>query len=119
MPVKSIMVTQDAKLKTTQIDADLGNENLPLSDVSLTCEDDNFLRRVEVLGRNVKSRTIIEPVENSQPRTRQVDEPWETLAGASVYRLPTGEGQGSSIGQSIAAFSGHCRYLQIRDLQCG
>jgi hypothetical protein len=106
-------VTEDAKLKATNIEADLAFENLPVHEVALAFADANFLRRVEVLARNCRTRTIVEPVENSQPRKREIEEPWTTLTIASVYRLPGGQGQEPSTGLTLPV-DGKYRYLLVR-----
>ncbi len=111
VPTRSVDVKQDGHVTT--IDVDLGYENLPLCEVSAAFEDANFLRRVEVLGRNVRSRTIVEPVENSQPRKREVEEPWISTAIGSFYRFPGGEGLEPAAGLTLP-FNGQYRYLQLR-----
>ena len=113
VPVKSVTARQDTKNQTTEIEADLGFENLPVSEVALAFDDANFLRRAEVLGRNCRTRMIEEPVENSQPRKREVEEPWTTLAGGSVYRMPAGDGQEATTGLTLRV-DGQCRYVLVR-----
>ena len=113
VPTKSLDVREDAKMKTTEIEADLGYENLPLHEVTLAFEDANYLRRVEVLGRNVRWRTIVEPVDNSQPRMREVEEPWGVLASGSVYQMPAGEGLEATTGLTLPV-NGRCRYVLVR-----
>ena len=123
------VITGDNKtLRATEIEADLGCENLPLYDVRLAFDDPVFLRRVEVFGRNLRTRTIIEPVENAQPRTWEVEEPWTSLGGGSIYRLPAGQGQEAVSGLSLgimwehqmpgveppARILGQYRYLLVR-----
>jgi hypothetical protein len=112
VPAK-VTAAENAKFKATDLEADLDFENLPVHEVALAFADANFLRRVEVLGRNVRTRTIIEPVENSQPRRREIEEPWSTLTVASVYRLPGGQGQEPSTGLTLQV-DGKCRYLMVR-----
>ena len=111
--VRSVTVAENPKLKATEIDADLGHENLPLHDVEMSFEDATFLRRVEVLGRNRRTRTIVESVEDAPPRTREVEEPWDLLTGGTIHRLPGGEGQGPSTGLNLPT-GGRCRHLLVR-----
>jgi hypothetical protein len=108
-----VTLREDPKQKTTEMEADLGFENLPLAEISLAFADANFLRRVDVLGRNCPTRTIVEPVENSQPRRLVVEEPWTGLTTASVYRLPGGPGQEASTGLTLH-LDAQCRYLMVR-----
>jgi hypothetical protein len=109
-----VTVSENEKRKTTELEADLAFENLPVEEVALAFGEANFLRRVEVLGRNCRTRTIVEPVENSQPRRREVEEPWTSLVVASVYRLPGGrEGQDPSTGLTLPV-DAKCRYLMVR-----
>lgn len=113
VPTQSIQVTQDGGHKWTEIDADLGYENVPLYEVAAAFEDPNFLRRVELFGRNVKTRTIVEPVENSQPRKREVEEPWTHLTSGSFYRLPSGNGAEPSTGLALRVEASY-RYIRLR-----
>jgi len=113
VPSRSVTTTENAKLKATEIEVDLGYENLPLAEVTPAFADANFLRRVEVLGRNARTRILTEPVENAPPRTREIEEPWNTLTIGSVYRLPAGAGQDSTSGLTLAA-DGPGRYLLLR-----
>ena len=110
---RSVAVTNDAKLKATLIDVDLGHENLPLDSATFSFDDPSFLRRVEVLGRNRLTYTVSEPVENSQPRFRQYDEPWTPITGGTLYRLPAGENEAPSVDLHVL-LSGQYRYLQVR-----
>jgi len=110
---RSVTVTENLKLKATEIEVDLGHENLPLHEVAMSFEDATFLRRVEVLGRNRRTRTIVESVEDAPPRKREVEEPWAHLKDGSIHRLPGGEGQDPSTGLDLP-MDGRCRYLLVR-----
>lgn len=110
---RSVTVTENLKLKATEIDVDLGHENLPLHEVAMSFEDTNFLRRVEILGRNRRTRTIVESVEDAPPRKREVEEPWAHLTGGTVHRFPGAEGQDPSTGLNLPV-DGRCRYLLVR-----
>jgi hypothetical protein len=133
----SMTVAENPKLKATEIEVDLGFEKLPLHDVALSAADEQFLRRVEVLGRNHKTIIIEQPVENAPPRKQEVEEPWRSLGGGAIHRFdgltasrpdgltasrPDGltasrfdsaGGQEPSANLSVP-LSGGCRYLKLR-----
>ncbi|MGB2822909.1 MAG: DUF3999 family protein [Phycisphaerae bacterium] len=113
VPVLSTVVTQRPKIKATEIEADLGHENLPLHAAALSFEDANFLRRVEVLGRNRLTRTVLESVEGAPPRKREAAVPWRVLTGGTIHRFssPAGKTESSDLRPSVG---GKCRYLLIR-----
>jgi hypothetical protein len=108
----SLTVTENPKLKATEIEVDLGFENLPLHDVVLGVADEQFLRRVEVLGRDHKTITIERSVENAPPRKQQVEEPWRSLDGGVIHRFDSAGGQEPSANLSLP-LSGGCRYLKL------
>ncbi len=112
-PARGMTITENGKLKATEIEADLGYENLSLAEVGLSLGSGYFVRRVEIMGRNARTRTIVEPVENGQPRKREVEEPWNRLGGGMVYRLPGEEGQEAQTGLKLSV-EGQCRYVLIR-----
>lgn len=112
-PVKITEVRQDPKTGLTEITADLGFENLPLYELSAAFDDPNFLRRVEVLGRNAAARIVTEPSENDQPRRREIPEPWIPIASGAFHRFPAADGQ--ELSQSLSlSLAGQYRYLLIR-----
>ncbi|HET6426924.1 MAG TPA: DUF3999 family protein [Phycisphaerae bacterium] len=111
--VKSTAVSEDPKLKATEIEADLGWEKLPLYDMELSIAGANFLRRVEVLGRNRKTRTVTEAVEDAPPRTREEPEPWIPVTAGSIHRFP-GDGSGALAENLRLALGGKYRYLLVR-----
>lgn len=114
VPLRATTVTENAKLGATEIEVDLGYENLPVHEAALAFEDANFLRRVEVLGRNFRSRTVMEPVENSQPRKREVEEPWTSVGGGTVWRFPAAGGEGQEAAGLSLGLAGQNRYLLFR-----
>jgi hypothetical protein len=83
----STTVTENPKLKATEIELDLGFENLPLHEAVFSAADEQFLRRVEVLGRDHKTIIIEQIVENAPPRKREVEEPWRSLGGGVIHRF--------------------------------
>lgn len=111
--ISSVVTTQPAKIKATDVEADLGFERLPVHEVAMSFGDVQFLRRVEVFGRDYKTRTIEESVENAPPRKRQVEEPWRRLAEGVIHRFPpAGEAEeASSLRLSV---DDACRYLLLR-----
>jgi len=109
----SMTITENPKLKATEIEVDLGFEKLPLHDVVLGVADEQFLRRVEVLGRNHKTIIIEQPVENAPPRKQQVEEPWRSLGGGAIHRFDSAGGQEPSANLSVP-LSGGCRYIKLR-----
>jgi hypothetical protein len=117
----STAVAENPKFKATEIEVDLGYGNLPLHDVVLGIADEQFLRRVEVLGRNYKTITIEQPVENAPPRKREVEEPWRSLGGGVIHRFDglTASRPDSAGGQEPSAnlslpLSEGCRYIKLR-----
>jgi len=123
VPVKadSVTVTDVPRFRATEIEVDLGFEKLPLCELTLAFEDELFMRRVEVLGRDSKTLTITQLVENAPPRKRQVDAPWRSLGGGVIHRfngLTASNGDSSGGGDVSANLSlpltGGCRYLRIR-----
>ncbi|HVT83365.1 MAG TPA: DUF3999 family protein [Phycisphaerae bacterium] len=111
VPTRSVTTRQEAK--ETAIEVDLGYENLPLSEMSLAFDDPNFLRHVSISGRNVRTRTVTEPVENSQPITREVEEPWSSIASTTLYRFPGGDGLAPSEALMLPIRSQY-RYLLVQ-----
>jgi len=109
----STAVAENPKLKATEIEVDLGYENLPLHDVVLGIADEQFLRRVEVLGRNHKTIIIEQPVENAPPRKREIEEPWRSLGGGVIHRFDSAGGQEPSANLGLPLSEG-CRYLKLR-----
>lgn len=110
----AIAVQENARLKATEIEIDMGFENMPVCDITPAFNDANFVRRTELLVRNARTRTVAEPVENSQPRTRVEEEPWIPQAmGGILYRLPGGQGQASSE-NTIAGLALRGRFLLLR-----
>jgi hypothetical protein len=79
----------------------------------MSFEDANFLRRVEVLGRNQVTRTVVESVEDAPPRKRQVEVPWARVTGGTVHRFTGGDGKTESAGLRLPV-SGRYRYLRVR-----
>lgn len=118
--VDSIAVTENPKLKVTEIQADLGFEKLPLCEVALAFEDEQFMRRVEVLGRDSKTLTITQLVENAPARKRQIEAPWRSLGGGVIHRFDglTTSRPDSAGGRELSAnlslpLTGGCRYLKL------
>jgi len=111
--INSATVTENPKLKVTDIQVDLGYANLPLYDVAMSFETANFLRRVEILGRNVKWRTVSQPVESYAPRMRKLEQPWARLTGGTVHRFGSGNDQDFGSPLRLPA-SARYRYLLIR-----
>jgi hypothetical protein len=111
--VRSRTVTEKPRVKATEIDVDLGHENLPIRDVILSFADENFLRRVEILGRNRRKRTVTESVEDAPPRKREVVVPWRSLAGGTIHRFSSPGGKAESADLSLS-INGKCRYLLVR-----
>ncbi len=117
----SVTVTENPKLKATEVEVDLGYENLPLHKAVISAGDEQFLRRVEVLGRDHKTITVEQVVENAPPRKRQVEEPWRSLGGGVIHRFDglTASRPDSAGGQEPSAnlslpLSEGCRYLKFR-----
>jgi hypothetical protein len=116
----SMTVTENPKLKATEIELDLGFEKLPLHEVVLGVADEPFLRRVEVLGRDHKTIIIEQLVENAPPRKHEVEEPWRSLGGGAIHRFDglTASRDDSAGGQEPSAnlsvpLSVGCRYLKL------
>jgi len=109
----STTVAENPKLKATEVEVDLSFEKLPLHEVVLSADDEQFLRRVEVLGRDHKTITIEQIVENAPPRKREVEEPWRSLGGGVIHRFDSAGGQEPSANLSLR-LSGGCRYLKLR-----
>ncbi len=110
--VDSIAVTEKPKRRVTEIEADLGFEKLPLCEVALAFEDEQFMRRVEVLGRDSKTLTITQLVENAPSRKRQIDAPWRSLGGGVIHRFDSAGGREPSANLSLP-LTGGCRYLKL------
>jgi hypothetical protein len=125
----STTVTENPKLKATEIEVDLGFEKLPLHEVVLSAADEQFLRRVEVLGRDHKTIIIEQPVENAPPRKQEVEEPWRSLGGGAIHRFdkittsrpdglatsrPESAGEQEPSANLSVPLSVGCRYLKLR-----
>ena len=113
VPVISAVAAEKPKLKTTEIEADLGFEKLPLYEIALAFSEANFLRRVEVLGRDRRTEIITERVEDAPPRRREVEVPWTALAGGTVHRFSSPQGQAESQGLTLRLEGGR-RYVLVR-----
>ena len=113
--VVSTSVAQKPKDKTTEIAVDMGLQKPPLYELDMSFDDVNFLRRLEILGRNRRKRTILERFEDAPPRKREVDEPWKPVAGGTVYRLTGGDDKPqSSTRFRFSAGEARYRYLLVR-----
>ncbi len=75
--------------------------------------DANFLRRVEVLGRNRPTRTVVESVEDAPPRKREVPVPWRRLTDGTLHRFSSPDGRAESSSLRLPV-DGRCRYLLVR-----
>ena len=96
----------------TVIGIDLAWQNMPLYDLKLAFRDDNFFRRVSVLGRNAEQRVIRVSREEGAPVSRTVEEPWTPITNGAIYRYSAG---GSVDESQILPLSGaKYRYLQVR-----
>jgi hypothetical protein len=124
VPVLAVTTTQRPKQQVTEIEADLGFENLPLRQATAAFADEQFLRRVEVLGRDCKTRTINESVEGVPPRKREVEEPWQPVTSGVIHRFASagaagGGAEASKAGAEESAnlrlsLDARCRYLLLR-----
>lgn len=111
----STSVVQKPKDKTTEIAVDLGFEKPPLYEVDMSFDDVNFLRRVEILGRDREKRTVLERFEDAPPRKREVDVPWSSVAGGTVYRFVGGDDKPqASTRFRFSAGQARYRYLLVR-----
>jgi len=113
VPVRSRTAAEKPKIKATEIRLDLGYEFLPLHEVAMSFEDVNFLRRIEIFGRNRQTRTLVRSVENAPPRKREVEVPWQPLSGGTVHRFSSPQGKAESAGLSRPV-GDKCRYLLLR-----
>ena len=113
VPLRSTEVRQKPRIKASEVLVDLGYENLPLHEVTMSFKDASFLRRVAILGRNRAKRTVVARVEGGPPRRREVDVPWTQLAGGTVHRFHSPSGEAASAGLSLRV-AGQCRYLLVR-----
>lgn len=111
----STSVDQRPKKKATEIAVDLGFEQPPLYELDMSFDDMNFLRPVEILGRNRRKRTVLERFEDAPPRKREIDEPWRAVAGGTVYRFSGGDDKPqSSTRFRFGAGRARYRYLLVR-----
>jgi hypothetical protein len=113
VPVLAVTTTQKPKIHATEIEADLGFEKLPLQQAVPAFADEQFLRRVEVLGRDCTTRTIKESVEGAPPRKREVEEPWQPVASGVIHRFASAAGAEESVNLRLA-LEARCRWLLLR-----
>ncbi len=108
VPPGAVSVAENPRFNATEVDIDLGLAHLPLCQVHLACEDERFMRRVEVLGRDRKTLTVTQIQKDGPPRNRQVDAPWRSLGGAVVHRF------GKLESDLTVPLTDGCRYLKVR-----
>jgi hypothetical protein len=115
VPVLAVTATQKPKQEVTEIEADLGFENLPLHQAALAFADEQFLRRVEMLGRDCKTRTIEESVEGAPPRKKEVDEPWQPVTTGVIHRFASAGAAGAEESADLRlSLDARCRWLLLR-----
>lgn len=88
-PVPIVESQTKQKKKTTEITLDFGYKNMPLYELKLALEGDNFFRDIEILGRNQETRVVKRVVEDSPALERKVEVPWKTITKSSVWRFTT------------------------------
>ena len=85
--------TEDAKNNVSVYEYDLGFCNLPINAMSLSPAADSFYRVVTIEGRNALKRQVEIRSEDNRQRFREIDEPWHSVTGGTIYRylLPDGK----------------------------
>ncbi len=74
------------KKSVTTLFVDLGLRNVPLAELTLRFNEDNFYRAVTVHGRNRETRVQKTRRESGKESEKIIEEPWERLASGVVYR---------------------------------
>jgi hypothetical protein len=114
-PAETQLVSAPATIRnenrTTLVMIDAGWRNVPLHDVKLAFTDDNFFRRVSVHGRNAETRMIRTLGEGGAETEQTIDEPWQPITSAAIYRFTGGGATEDS--QVIPLRSARYRYLRI------
>ena len=114
VPLRSTEMAQKPRIKATEINIDTGIERLPLCELRLGFEDENFLRRVTVLGRDRLTRTIVEHMEDGGRRKKEIEEPWATIRGGTVHRFTASGDMDESLTIRLDSVGARCRYLKVR-----
>ncbi|MEW6347528.1 MAG: DUF3999 family protein [Thermodesulfobacteriota bacterium] len=109
MPAVSTEVRQEKR--TTDLILDLGFRNSILYGIKVDVEDRNFFRRVQVSGRDEKTRVIRRPVEDSPAHEKTVKVPWRLLVTDAIYRYSSGPDVDRSL--DIAMNGVSARYVRI------
>ena len=110
VPVLDSTVRQKDKERSTEIELDLGRNNLPLRELALSVGDQNFFRRVTVSGRRQPARQTDGQGLFHRKKTRE--EPWlHTMSGA-IYRYSSGGSQAQSLAIDLRGAT--FRYLLVR-----
>ena len=112
VPIRN--VNRAEKNRTTEIKLDLGYRNLRLYELKLAFSDDNFFRRVRVLGRNRQTRVVRTKAEDAPHRERTVKEKWKNIRSGTVFRFSTDGSHQES--PAISLSGGNYRYLLVRIL---
>jgi hypothetical protein len=88
--IRSSALSQNAKVKATVIELDLGFRNLPLDRIDLAFDDPNFFRRVRIEGRDEKTQVVHYRREDGAAADRTVDAPWQFIRSAVIFRYSAG-----------------------------
>ncbi len=99
------------KEKATEITLDMGRKNLPFHEISMDFEQENFLRRVSVQGRNRETYKKIINTENGKIE-KEFKQPWKTLTDDVIYRFSAGKKPDEKLYIKLRKAS--WRYIKIR-----
>jgi hypothetical protein len=112
VPVAGTDRSENEREKATLVTLDLKYRHLPLYDLTLDFGDENFFRRVSVLGRNAATRIVKTPVEEAPAREKTVEEPWVAITSGVVYRY-AGEAPADE-SRTVSLRGAKYRYLLVR-----
>jgi hypothetical protein len=105
--------TEDEANSLSVYEHDLVFCNLPVNEIHMSIDDESFYRHIIVEGRNALKRRIKIASEDNRERFREVNEPWCSLTGGTIYRYISAEGKKYEKITLPVYFTHAYRYLKI------
>ncbi len=87
--------------------------NLPINEIKLSITDESFYRQITIEGRNALKRKVKIDSEDNREIFREVNEPWCSLTGGTIYRYISADGKKYEKITLPVYFTHAYRYLKI------
>ena len=102
--------TADVRLKCSEYILDFGASGQPQSHIEITTENENYHRRVEILGADALNPAL--PSVNERYQARDVNQGWEVLGNGYIYKFNTPNLK--SVQNNIGYRENNYRFLKVR-----